>query len=85
MKATSPRAGGHESPNKVAYHLFVFWRNTQVRDVWALVVGLVVYSVLTVIPFIGGLVTLFVILFGLGAILLADRGLYVAAREKEIV
>lgn len=61
------------------------WRNKQVRDVWALVVGLVVYSVLTVIPFIGGLVTLFVILFGLGAILLADRSLYVAAREKEIV
>jgi cytoskeletal protein CcmA (bactofilin family) len=61
------------------------WRNKQVRDVWALVVGLVVYSVLTVIPFIGGLVTLFVILFGLGAILLADRSLYVVAREKEIV
>lgn len=38
-----------------------------------------------VIPFIGGSVTLLVILFGLGAILLADRGLYVAARETEIV
>ena len=61
------------------------WRGKKVREVWALVIGLLVYSVLTLIPFIGGFVTLFVILFGLGAALLADRGLYLAARGKEMV
>ena len=47
-----------------------------IREVWALVIGLVIYSILTLIPFIGGFVTLLVILFGLGASLLADRTLY---------
>lgn len=61
------------------------WRKRPVREAWALVVGLVSYSVLTLIPFIGGLITLTVILFGLGAILLADRGLYAVARANEIV
>ena len=57
----------------------------RVGEGWALVLGLVVYSILTLIPFIGGLVALFVILFGLGAAILADRELYLAAREKEMI
>jgi cytoskeletal protein CcmA (bactofilin family) len=61
------------------------WRGREVRNTWALVTGLVVYSLLTVIPFIGGLVALSAIVFGLGATLLADRNLYLAAREKEMV
>jgi uncharacterized membrane protein len=51
----------------------------QVRPVWALVIGLVVYSIATLVPFIGWWVTWLVILFGLGASLLADRTLYRAA------
>jgi cytoskeletal protein CcmA (bactofilin family) len=61
------------------------WRGNEVRNTWALVVGLIVYSVLTLIPFVGGLVALSAILFGLGATLLADRSLYTAAREKEMI
>ena len=65
---------------------FIFERfGKEVRERWALVVGLVVYSLLTFIPFIGALGALFAILFGLGAILLADRALYAAAREKELI
>jgi cytoskeletal protein CcmA (bactofilin family) len=61
------------------------WRGNEVRNTWALVVGLIVYSLLTLIPFVGGLVALSAILFGLGASLLADRSLYAAAREKEMI
>lgn len=61
------------------------WRGREVRPVWALVTGLFVYSLVTLIPFIGGFVTLFVVLFGLGAALLADRSVFLAAREKGTV
>jgi cytoskeletal protein CcmA (bactofilin family) len=57
----------------------VAWMGKQVRPVWALVIGLVVYSIATLVPFIGWWVTWLVILFGLGASLLADRTLYRAA------
>lgn len=54
-------------------------------DAWALVLGLVVYSIVTLVPIIGGLVTLFVILFGLGAVFLTKKEAYSAARKKEII
>ncbi|MBI3611210.1 MAG: hypothetical protein HY204_11000 [Nitrospirae bacterium] len=56
-----------------------------VREVWALVIGLMLYFFLTLIPFLGGFISLLVILFGLGAALLAYRGLYLSAREKEML
>lgn len=43
---------------------------------WLFIVGLVLYFVLALIPVVGGLLTLFVILFGLGAAALAKRELY---------
>ena len=46
---------------------------------WGLLIGLVLYSVLTLIPGPGGLISLFVILFGLGASLLTLRAKYSAA------
>jgi hypothetical protein len=61
------------------------WGGREVRNGWALVVGLVVYSVVTLIPFVGGGMALLAIVFGLGATLLADRALYVAAKERESV
>ncbi len=57
----------------------------KVRSGWALVIGLLIYSLLTLIPVIGAIVALFVMLFGLGAALLADRELYLAARAKEMI
>jgi hypothetical protein len=61
------------------------WFGKKVRSGWALVIGLLIYSILTLIPVIGFFVTLFVILFGLGAAILADRELYLAARAKGMI
>lgn len=61
------------------------WMGKQVRPVWALVIGLVLYAIATLIPFIGWFVAFLVILFGLGASLLADRALYLTAKERATV
>lgn len=52
---------------------------------WAFVVGLLVYSFLTVPPFLGGVATFFAILFGLGALLLTKKEIYVQARKQGMV
>ncbi|MEW6324869.1 MAG: hypothetical protein AB1515_05735 [Nitrospirota bacterium] len=57
-------------------------RGRPVRPGWALVMGLVVYSVVTLIPFVGGFVTLAAILFGLGAALLGAWSV-LPARSQE--
>lgn len=46
------------------------------------VAGLVLYSILSFIPVIGGFVTMLTILFGLGALLIGKRELIVALREQ---
>lgn len=46
---------------------------------WGLLIGLFLYTLLTLIPGPGGLVSLFVILFGLGAALLTLRAQYAGA------
>jgi hypothetical protein len=61
------------------------WMGKPVREVWALVIGLVIYSIVTAIPFLGWIVTWAVVLFGLGAALLADRMLFLTARERATV
>jgi hypothetical protein len=69
----------------------IFWAGTmifertgrKIHEVWALIVGLIVYYVITLIPIIGGLITFFVILFGLGTAILTTREFYLAARKKE--
>ncbi len=58
------------------------WTGKQVRPVWALLIGLVIYAMLTLVPFFGWFVTLFVTMLGLGASLLADRMLYITAKER---
>lgn len=52
---------------------------------WALVLGLVAYYLLALIPLIGWLAMGLVVLFGLGAELIARRGLYLAARRHGIL
>ena len=71
----------------------IFWAGTTIfertgrklHEVWALIVGLVVYYIITLIPIIGGLVTFFVILFGLGAAILTKKEFYSAAKKKELL
>jgi cytoskeletal protein CcmA (bactofilin family) len=48
----------------------------------AFVVGLIVYSLLQVIPLLGGLVTMAAVLFGLGALLFVKKDYYAVFREQ---
>ncbi len=52
---------------------------------WAFVTGLVVYFIVSVVPFIGGLITVATIVVGFGALLLAKTELVVRLREQQMV
>lgn len=52
---------------------------------WAFVLGLFVYYILAIIPFVGLLVIALVILFGLGAELITRKQFYVTARGRELL
>ncbi len=52
---------------------------------WALTLGLVIYEILTIIPFLAGLVMFLTTVFGLGAIFLGSRNLYLEERAKKMV
>lgn len=58
---------------------------TKVSEGWAFVVGLVLYFILTLIPIIGGIITFFVLLFGLGAAILTKKELYQTLRKQDII
>lgn len=55
------------------------------HEKWAFTSGLVLYFLLTLIPFFGGIITFLVIVFGLGMILLAKKEVYVEARNHEMI
>jgi hypothetical protein len=52
---------------------------------WAFTSALVLYSLLAFIPFLGGLITALVIVFGLGMILLAKKEVYGEARNHGLI
>lgn len=52
---------------------------------WALLIGLIIYWLLTLIPFIGGLTTLLFTLLGLGAIFLERRNFLSQIRDKNLM
>ncbi|MCH7541465.1 hypothetical protein IH981_01650, partial [Patescibacteria group bacterium] len=56
----------------------------KIHEVWALIVGLVVYYIITLVPIAGGLATLLVVLFGLGAAILTKKATYTEARKKDL-
>lgn len=55
------------------------------HQVWTLILGLVIYGVVTILPIIGGLVGLFATLFGLGAWILAKKEIYTEIRKKSLI
>lgn len=55
------------------------------HEKWAFTSGLVLYSLLTLIPFLGGVMTALVIVFGLGMILLAKKEVYGEARNHGLI
>jgi len=57
----------------------------KLHEVWAFVLGLAIYYILTLVPVIGGIVTFLTVVFGLGTALVAKRYVYLAARSKNIL
>jgi cytoskeletal protein CcmA (bactofilin family) len=53
-----------------------------VGDGWTFFFGLLLYSLLTLVPILGPVVTVLAIVFGLGAVLLAKKEIYQAARAE---
>jgi len=53
--------------------------------VWILLLGLVVFTVISMIPIIGGIFQAFAILVGLGAILITDRDYLLLLRSKKLI
>lgn len=51
----------------------------------AFVLGLIIYYLLAIIPFVGWIVVPLVVLFGLGAELIARKDFYVAARRHDLI
>lgn len=51
---------------------------------WAFVTGLIVYSLVSLIPLIGKLATLFTLVAGLGALLITKKELVVKLREQQM-
>lgn len=52
---------------------------------WAFTLGLVAYSVITILPIVGGLTKAFTLFFGLGVLIITCRETYNEARKKNIV
>jgi hypothetical protein len=75
-------------------HLFVslavgekvlVWFNRNPNLIGAFLIGLIIYSVAWMIPFLGGLVTFIGGLLGLGALLISQRETYQGLRLKKLV
>lgn len=52
---------------------------------WALVLGLAIYGILTLVPVIGGLVSFIVLALGIGAILTERKNMYQTMRSRKMV
>lgn len=52
---------------------------------WALALGLVIYEILAIVPFIGPFIVFLTILFGLGMIVFGLKNIYQAQKEKNLV
>lgn len=71
----------------LAIGIWIFERNNPRKPhvVWALVVGLIIYEILGVIPFIGWLVGLVFWLIGMGALFITKREVYFTLRGKKLI
>lgn len=58
---------------------------TSLRSGWALLIGLVIYVLLTAIPLIGGVIYILSLLLGFGALLIFYKQIYSKLRSEKIV
>lgn len=59
--------------------------NIQIHKIWLLLLGLVIYTLVTSIPIFGWLISTIVGLIGLGAALIAKKNYYNELRTKQII
>ncbi|MEX0616353.1 MAG: hypothetical protein WD231_00905 [Candidatus Woykebacteria bacterium] len=57
----------------------------KINAYWAFILGVLIYYVVQIIPILGGIVTFLVLLFGLGASLIAKKDAYSSARKDSII
>lgn len=69
-----------------AIGLWIFMRSNPRRPhlVWSLLVGLIIYEILGLIPFIGWLIMLIFWLMGMGALLVTKREVFLFGRSKKV-
>lgn len=58
---------------------------SKTHQVWSLVIGLLIYGVLTLVPVLGFFIGIFATLFGLGAWILTKQQLYSELRKKNLI
>lgn len=68
-----------------AGHLLLAWSGKPIHPGWAFVSGLVLYTVLGLVPIVGAFVSLSTFLFGMGAAVLAKQELYRTLRKHDLV
>lgn len=59
--------------------------NPKIHMAWFFVIGLVIYQILVLIPLIGWLIDMLALLFGLGALLLQKKYLYLTLRKNKTI
>jgi len=55
------------------------------HEIWALIIGLVIYYLLGLVPIVGGIVTFLVVISGLGTAILTTRDFYAVARKSQSI
>jgi hypothetical protein len=68
-----------------AGQLLVAWSSRPIHPGWAFVSGLVLYTVLGLIPIAGAFMSLSAFIFGMGATVLAKQELYRTLRKQDLV
>lgn len=59
--------------------------NWKINAYWSFIAGSVIYFIIQLIPIVGDLLTLLVVLFGLGTLLITKKETYAAARKSSII
>lgn len=68
----------------------VFWAGKRIAsgkisDNWAYALGVLIFFLVTLIPFLAGFVKFFVLIFGLGAFVISIKKFHKEARAKEVI
>jgi hypothetical protein len=69
----------------IGQKVFKYLKAKNSSTVWAFIVGLFVYCLISLIPLIGGVFSFLAMLFGIGALLITKKDYFILLREKKII